>query len=138
MERMHVNPRLRMLGYNLEVVAKLTVIDELIDIFLYGNDELSCAYNQQTKEIITDIDDVTGDLVKIPQISSTECYDLMVTFSKGLDDDIEALLVEVLKGERPFGAFKDKVSEHGIEIKWYEFENNYAKIKMVEWLEEQA
>ena len=118
-------------------MSNLKVIDEIINTFLYGNDELSYAFNRQTKEIISDVDDVTGDLVKIPQISSTECYDLMVTFSKGLDDDIAALLVEVLNGERPFGAFKDKVSEHGIENKWYEFENNYAKIKMTEWLEKQ-
>jgi len=119
------------------VVANLNVIDELIDIFLYGNDELLCAYNRKTEEVITDVNEVTGDLVKIPQISSTECYDLMVNFSKRLDDDTAALLVEVLNGERPFGAFKNKVSEHGIENKWYEFENNYAKIKMVEWLEMQ-
>ena len=130
----------------------MKIVDELIDVFLYGNDEISYAFNRHTKEIISDMpesltgepqidlddDDVVEVLIQIPQISSTECYDLMVTFSKGLDDDIAALLVEVLNGKMPFKTFKDKVSEHGIENKWYDFENNYAKIKMVEWLEEHA
>ena len=117
----------------------MKLVQELVDAYLYGNDEISYVFNRDTKEIISDIpESLTGDLVKVPQISSTECYDLMVSFSEGLDADIEELLVEVLNGKRPFRSFKDKISEHGIENKWYDFENNYAKIKMVEWLEDHS
>lgn len=129
-----------MLLFELKAVKKMKLIDELVDAYLYGNDEISYAFNQHTKEIISDMadDDATEYLILIPKITAVECYDLMVTFSKGLDDDIAVLLVEVLNGKRPFRNFKDKISEHGIENKWYDFENNYAKIRMTEWLEEQV
>ena len=127
-----------MVLFELKAVNNVKLMDEIIDAYLYGNDEISYAFNRHTKEIISDIedDDATESLILIPKITASECYDLMVTFSNGLDADIAALLVEVLNGKRPFKTFKDKVSEHGIENKWYDFENNYAKVKMVEWLEE--
>lgn len=127
----------------------LELIDELIEAFLQGDNEYSYAFNMKTKEVLLDasesltgepgIDwddgDTTENLVVIPQISSSEAYEIMVNFAKKQEPDISAELLDVLNGKKPFRSFKDKLSDRGIGDKWYAFENDYAKRIMTEWLQ---
>ena len=125
-------------------------IEELIDVFLQGdNGEMSYALNRQTGEILLDApEELTGEseidwddeevaafLVAIPQITSTEAFDIMVSFAEKQDDRIANQLVTVLNGRRPFRSFKDKLNELGVENQWYVFESDYAKYRITEWLE---
>lgn len=125
-------------------------IDELIEAFLQGDHEFSYAFNIKTKEILLDAPkSVTGEpeidwdddkavefLLVIPQITSPEAYKLMVKFAEKQDSGIAVELLDVLNGRKPFRAFKDKLGEQEIGDKWYDFENNYAKSRMMEWLEQ--
>ena len=128
----------------------MELIDELIVVFLESDYELSYALNTKTKEIIVDAsgsldegseidwedDEVVQFLVRIPQITTSEAYDLMVKFAKMQDSSIAAQLLDVLNGRKPFRSFKDKLGEQGIGDKWYDFENDYAKNRMLEWIDE--
>lgn len=124
------------------------MIDELVEAYLNGNDETSYVFNRQTKEILLDFpESLTGErgidwddadetefLVMIPQMATPEAYDLMVSFAEKQDAEIADQLVDVLNGRKPFRSFKDKIKGHGIENKWYDFENDYAKSEMLAWL----
>ena len=127
----------------------MKLIEELVEAFLNGNDEMAYVFNRQTKEVISDIpglstgeeqiekeDNVAEFLVEIPQMTSPEAYDLMSSFAKKQDAEIANQLVEVLNGQKPFSSFKDKIKGQGIENEWYDFENEYAKNKMLTWLTE--
>ena len=128
----------------------MELIDELIVVFLESDYELSYALNTKTKEILVDASDSLNGgqdidwedeeavqfLVRIPQITTSEAYDLMVKFAEMQDSNIAVQLLDVLNGRKPFRSFKDKLGEQGIGDKWYDFENEYAKNRMLEWLDE--
>lgn len=128
----------------------MEVIDELIVVFLESDYELSYVLNTKTKEILVDesesltgVSEIDWDddeavqfLVRIPQITTSEAFDLMVKFAEMQDASITVQLLDVLNGRKPFRSFKDKLGEQGIGDKWYDYENNYAKNRMLEWLEE--
>ena len=127
----------------------MKLIEELVEAFLNGNDEMTYVFNPQTKEVISNIpelstgveqirkeDNVAELLVVIPQMTSPEAYDLMSSFAEKQDAEIANQLVEVLNGKKPFSSFKDKIKGQGIENEWYDFENEYAKGKMLKWLAE--
>lgn len=86
-------------------------------------------------EIDWDDEEVAADLVMIPSVSSSVMYDVMVSFAKKQPDTITIPLSNVLKGNKPFRFFKEKICELGIENHWYQFEQDYAKSRMSEWLE---
>ena len=132
-------------------MRKLKLLDELVDSFLNGsNDELTYVMHRQTGEIFLDApafltgepeidwddEEVDADLVMIPSITSSEMYDIMVSFAKKQPDPISICLLNLLNGNKPFRFFKKKINELGIENHWYEFEQDYAKSRMTEWLEE--
>lgn len=131
-------------------MRSLKLIDELVEAYLNGNDEASYIFNRQTREILVDtpgsltgeseidLDDdaATQFLVKVPQMTTPEAYDLMVSFAEKQDAEIAGQLVDVLNGRKPFQSFKDQIKGHGIENKWYDFENDYAKSRMLAWLTE--
>ena len=68
-----------------------------IEDFLNGNDEVTYVLKQNTKETLMDMlegltdeqeidwDDATAFLIPIPQMTSSEAYDLMVSFAKKQD-----------------------------------------------------
>lgn len=128
----------------------MELIDELIEAFLQGDEEFSYAFNMKTKEVLLDAsesetgepeidwddDEAVAYLLSIPQIQSSEAHEIMVRFAKKQESDIATELLDVLNGRKPFRSFKDKLSERGIGDKWYEFENDYAKSQMVEWLKQ--
>ena len=128
----------------------MELIDELIVVFLESDYELSYVLDTKTKEILLDApesqtgkpeidwedDEAVQFLVRIPQITKDEAYHLMVSFAEKQESDVAVQLMDVLKGRKPFRSFKDKLGEQGIGDKWYDFENDSAKSRMLEWLEE--
>ncbi|MFB7158007.1 UPF0158 family protein [Lysinibacillus sp. NPDC056232] len=129
----------------------MKLLDELAEAFLDGlSDEMSYVLNRRTGEVLLDAsEDLTGepeidwddeevaaDLVIIPTVSSSEMYDAMVRFAKKQPDSITIHLINVLNGNKPLRFFKEKIYELGIENHWYQFEQDYAKSRMTEWLEE--
>ncbi|MFJ8100194.1 MULTISPECIES: UPF0158 family protein [unclassified Lysinibacillus] len=129
----------------------MKLLDELVDIFLNGNDNgISYVLNRRTGEVLLDApefitgepeidwddEEVAVDLVMIPNVSSSEMYDVMVSFAKKQSDPITMHLINVLNGRKPFRIFKEKINELGIENHWYQFEQDYAMSRMTEWLKE--
>jgi hypothetical protein len=128
----------------------MELIDELVVVFLESDYELSYVLDKKTKVILLDApesqtgmpeidwedDEAVQFLVRIPQITTDEAYDLMVKFAEMQDSSIADQLLDVLNRRKPFRSFKDKLGEQGIGDKWYEFENDYANNRMLEWLEE--
>ena len=128
----------------------MELIDELVVVFLESDYELSSVLDKKTKEILLDApesqtgkreldwedDESVQFLVRIPQITTEEAYNLMVKFAEMQDSSIADQLLDVLKRKEPLRTFEDKLGEQGIGDIWYEFENDYAKNRMSEWLKE--
>lgn len=76
------------------------------------------------------------NLIVIPQISSPEAFESMVSFSNEQEPVVKDKLSEILNGRKPFRNFKVNVHIMGLSESWYSFENDYAKNKLIEWLEE--
>ncbi|MEY9975664.1 UPF0158 family protein [Lysinibacillus sp. RC79] len=129
----------------------MKLLDELVDAFLNGNDNnMSYVLNRRTGEVLLDApefitgeleidwddEEVAADLVMIPNVTSSEMYDVMASFAKKQSDPITIHLINVLNGKKPFRMFKEKINELGVENHWYQFEQDYAKSRMTEWLEE--
>ncbi len=134
----------------------MKVTQELIDAFLINDDQFSSVLNRVTGEIVleasesmldeseSDWDDEEIDeemdenLIVIPQISSPEAFEIMVSFTTHQEPVVKDKLREILNGRKPFRNFKDNVHIMGLSESWYSFENDYAKNKLIEWLEENS
>ncbi len=129
----------------------MKLIEELAEVFLDGlNDEMSYVLNRRTGEVLLDApehltgepeidwddEEVAADLVMIPTVSSSEMYDVMMSFAKKQPNSITIHLINVLNGKKPFRFFKEKIYELGVENHWYQFEQDYAKSRMTDWLED--
>ena len=128
----------------------IELIDELIVVFLESDYELSYVLDTKKKEIFLDApeslngepgidwedDEAVQFLLRIPQITTSEAYNLMVKFAEKQDSSITVQLLDAMNGRKPFRSFKDKLGDQGIGDKWCDFENNYAKNRMLEWLEQ--
>ena len=128
----------------------MKVTQELIDAFLFQDYEFSFVLHRVTGEILLDAaESMTGEpeidwddeemdenLIVIPQISSPEAFEIMVSFTKEQEPVVRDELREILNGRKPFRNFKDNVQFMGLDESWYSFENAYAKKKLEEWLEE--
>ncbi|MGE6486940.1 UPF0158 family protein [Paenisporosarcina sp. NPDC076898] len=128
----------------------MKITQELIDRFLTQEDELHYVLNRITGEIILDVpESMTGEpeidwddeeneenLIMIPQISSSEAFEVMVLFAETQVEQVRNELLTILNGKKPFRNFKDRVQFLGLEESWYCFENEYAKNVLIQWLEE--
>lgn len=128
----------------------MKVTQELIDAFLFQDDEISYVLHRVTGEILLDApESMTGEpgidwddeemdenLIVILQISSSEAFEIMVSFTNEQEPFVRDELREILNGRKPFRNFKDNVQIKGLEERWYSFENDYAKKKLIEWLKE--
>lgn len=129
----------------------MKLIEELAEVFLDGlNDEMSYVLNRRTGEVLLDApehltgepeidwddEEVAADLVMIPTVSSSEMYDVMMSFAKKQPNSITIHLINVLNRKKPFRFFKEKIYELGVENHWYQFEQDYAKSRMTDWLED--
>jgi CBS domain-containing protein len=128
----------------------MKVTQELIDAFLFQGDEFSYVLNRVTGEILLDApESMTGEpeidwddeemdenLIVIPQISSSEAFEIMLSFTTEQEPVVRDKLREILNGRKPFRNFKDTFQIMGLAQSWYSFENDYAKKYLIEWLEE--
>lgn len=123
-------------------------IDEVVEAFLNGNDEFPYFLNIETKEVLIDFPDAGFDeaeidwdeedsdtLVRIPQMTSPEAYDLMMEFAKKQEVEVSRQLIGALNRRKPFRSFKDQIRGLDVEQAWYDFENDYAKREMSTWIE---
>ena len=127
---------------------KLT--QELIDVFLMQADEMRYALHRHTGEIVLDApESMTGEpeidwddeeteenLILIPQISSTEAFEIMVKFAEEQEQHNRNELLAILNRRNPFRNFKNTVYFLGLKDAWYHFENEEAKKMVNQWLEE--
>ena len=129
----------------------MKVTQELIDAFLMNDDQFSSVFNRVTGEIVLEASELESDwddeemdeemdenLIVIPQISSPEAFEIMVYFTTQQEPVVRDKLREILNGKKPFRNFKDTVHIMGLSESWYRFENDYAKNKLIEWLEENS
>lgn len=115
----------------------MKLIDELIEAYLNGSDEFPYGYLQEKNEVFIIMEDELEDeIILIPYMTSTEAYRLMEKFAGKQDEQVSKELIEVLKGKKPFRAFKDYIKGLEIENDWYDFENTYAKQEMTEWFKQ--
>lgn len=130
-------------------VKILELIDELADVFLNRNDEMSCVLNYRTGKVLLDApESLTGmpeidwdseeaaDLVEIPMATASEIFEVMVEFAEQQADTVTIQLLDVLNKKRPFRMFKDKVEQLGIKKHWNDYEQSYARRVMTEWLKD--
>ncbi|PAV28071.1 hypothetical protein CIL05_18355 [Virgibacillus profundi] len=129
----------------------MELMDELASAYLDNFDEMSYVLNKETGEVILDApESLTGEpevdwndeeaesLLSIPQITSSEAYDVMLKFCDKQKPAITEKLARVLEGRKPFRNFKDKVIELGMEEQWYSFEQNEAKEVIMKWLSDHS
>ena len=130
----------------------MKVTQELIDAFLMNDDKFSYVLNRVTGEILLeesefmsdelendwDDEEMDENLIVIPQISSPQAFEIMASFTTHQEPVVRDKLLEILNGKKPFRKFKDNVHIMGLSESWYSFENDYAKNKLIEWLEENS
>lgn len=118
----------------------MKLIDELAQVLLMTDREFEQYLNKDTGEILFKMDrneeedEIDDRLALIPQISSPEAFDLMISFANEQTEDHAFVLKDILNQPRPFAKFKDKVYELGIQNEWFAFEDGYAKQRMLDWL----
>lgn len=116
-------------------------LEQLVDAFLDGDSSLQFYYNITTKDVFVPMDGTPYDdededaIVPVPYKSSKEMYEVMVDFSKLQDDSLKEKLFKVLNNKKPFVNFKEVVSDADLTDAWREYEENYAKQQILEWLE---
>ena len=119
----------------------MDLLEQLADAYLNGEQELRFFYNRQTQEVYVPLEEEAedweddDDIELVPFKESHEMYEVMVDFSNQFEGDIEQALFNALNGKKPFRAFKDAAIDVGVIEKWYQFELDYAKLQMKEWLE---
>lgn len=127
----------------------MKLIEELADAFLFNSMETRNVLNIETGEILLDAPEaLTGEpeidwesdeaenLIIIPQIMSSEAYDIRVLFSEEQNAELGAILLEALNLRKPFRNFKFQLAQLDLEEEWYGFEYQYALNRMSEWLDE--
>lgn len=115
----------------------MELMDELIEAYLNGSDEVPHVYNQEKKEVLLVMEgDLDDESIMIPYMTSPEAYRLMAEFAEKQEVKVSNELIEVLNGKKPFRAFKDHIKGLDIENAWYNFENAHAKQEMTKWLEQ--
>ena len=127
----------------------MDLIEKLADEFLFNSMEMNAVLNLETGEFLLDAQEsLTGkpeidwesaaaaNLVMIPQITSSEAYEIRVEFAQAQKPEPENILFGVLNQRKPFRNFKFQLADLQLEDAWYRFEYQYAKERMAEWLTE--
>ena len=130
----------------------MQVIQDLIDAFLSQDYEMQYVVHRLTGEILLDAaESITGEpeidwddeetennLVSIPPFPSSEAFGVMVMFAEEQVPDTRNQLLEVLSGRKPFKNKQQSFFGKALEDSWYSFENNYARKRITQWIEESS
>lgn len=124
------------------------LIDELANEFLFSSDEMISVLNRTTGEILLDApasltgepeldwnDESSEDLIQIPQITSSEAFEVRLLFAKQQKPGVKELLLDALQGKKPFKKFRSQVEKLDLDQSWYDFEFQYAKDQITAWLD---
>lgn len=127
----------------------IKIIEELADAFLFNSMETRSVLNIETGEILLDAQEgLTGALeidweneeaenyIIIPEITSSEAYDIRVLFAEQQKNEAGDILLEALNIRKPFRNFRFQLAQLDLEEEWYAFEYQYALDRMAEWLDE--
>lgn len=125
----------------------LDLIEELANEFLFSSDEMTSVLNRVSGEIMMDApESLTGEpeidwddeeaenLIEIPQITTAEAFDIRLLFAKQQKPDAKDSLLDALHGNKPFKNFRILVEKLNLDQSWYDFEFQYAKDRMKEWV----
>lgn len=126
----------------------MKLIEELTDAFLFNSMETRNVLNIKTGEILLDAPEaLTGEpeidwesdeaenFIIIPEITSSEAYDIRVLFSEEQNAKSGAILLEAVNIRKPFRNFKFQLAQLDLEEEWYGYEYQYALNRMAEWLD---
>ena len=125
--------------FDTETGELIYVPEELNQDNIY-EDEYIAKLPDWEKEMVADIkavyEDTEGRFISIPERGSREAYQLMVDFTKRLDDlDIAERLFDALDGKGAFRRFKRVISRYPeTEEQWYKFKDESEKQEVREWL----
>lgn len=126
-------------------------VEDLIDVFLEGDNYLSYYYDLAEKTIVIDEDPlITGEpgidwddeeseerYVAIPKMDSSEAYKLRESFAESLENEkVAEKIYHALSKKKPFRHFKDALYEMELWDEWNSFEQEYAKKEIENWLKE--
>ncbi len=118
----------------------MDLLEQLADAYLNGEDELRFFYNSETQEVYVPLEEEADDweeddaIELVPVKSSREMYEVMVNFSNQFEGKVEEALFQALNGRKPFRAFKEAASVVGVIEQWYDYEMEYAKAQMKQWV----
>lgn len=131
----------------------MDILQELVDAYLDYNAEHPYFLDIREKQVVLDMDssfsgepgidwdDVDSEdrYIEVPKYSSNEAYEVMESFVETLEEkDKSAKLARALNQRKPFRHFKDALADTGLAELWYQFENEYARAQIEEWLEEEG
>jgi len=130
----------------------MDIMDELIDAFLDYNEEHQYYLDIDNKRVIAETDSsISGEdeidwddlesedrYIEVPKLSINDAFDVRENFSETVDGVNREKLLNALEQRKPFRTFKDVLLQLGLDEQWYEFENNYGKTQIEEWLEEEG
>lgn len=129
----------------------VNLLDELIDTYFTNNDPYDTYFDIKEKVIVYDADPAeTGEpgidwddndsderYIEVPRITTDEAFRLMTRFAERVADERASnKLFDALDRPKPFRRFKDTLFEVGLRDEWFEFEFQYGKKEIEEWLKE--
>ena len=129
----------------------MNLLDELIDTYFTNNDPYDTYFDIKEKVIVYDADPAeTGEpgidwddndsderYIEVPRITTDEAFRLMTRFAESVADERASnKLFDALDRPKPFRRFKDTLFEVGLRDEWFEFEFQYGKKEIEEWLKE--
>lgn len=129
----------------------VNLLDELIDTYFTNNDPYDTYFDIKEKVIVYDADPAeTGEpgidwddndsderYIEVPRITTDEAFRLMTWFAESVSDERASnKLFDALDRPKPFRRFKDMLFEVGLRDEWFEFEYQYGKKEIEEWLKE--
>ncbi len=124
-------------------------LDDIIKALEFTNMEIKYYYHTKTESIVMvgsyiesdvtydEIDENRDDYIPLPDRFDIDEYSIMEGFIYGLPEGRKKYILEdAIRGSGAFRRFKDKVSDLGLERKWYNYrDDEYIRIAK-EWCSE--
>lgn len=129
----------------------MTLMEDLIFVYLHHSNEYSHFLDVETMETIMDASDFETGVpgidwedeqseeryIPIPTSDSDTGYKVMEDFAYQTKSDRKGKLADALKGHKPFRSFKDALYELDLWDEWNAFEEKCAEKAIHEWLQEE-
>ena len=94
----------------------------------------SMVNGETSKDLIEEMEENFEEYILLPEKHEIDEYNMMVGFIDNLTSGSNKdELYETIRGKGAFQRFKDKVSEFGLEQRWYKYRNDSYEKVAVEW-----